>query len=207
MNLKNKIIFAVLSFSIVALIIGNYNSAVQPGFITAFAQENQTGTENEAEVEADIEQENKCKKDTECENENELNNDLSILNITQTGAVESGPTTLNVIKILQCEEPENPGIPVSCGTRGPEDFTITVTGNNPSPSEFPGSEEGTLVTLGAGDYEVNESFQLNLGEDLEFTVSGDCAINEQEQEIQGTIEEGQSQTCTLSNTLIFGDRR
>jgi len=197
MNLKNRLIFAVLSFGIVALITSTYNIAFLPSSIATHAQQ-----ENEAEVEADIEQENKCKKDTECENENEINNDLSILNITQTGTAESGPTTLNVIKILQCEESDNPGIPVSCETRGPEDFTITVTGNNPSPSEFPGSEEGTLVTLGAGDYEVNESFHLNLGEDLDFTVSGDCSINEQEKKIEGTIEEGQSQTCTLSNTLL-----
>ncbi|NOJ29901.1 MAG: hypothetical protein DA328_07025 [Nitrososphaeraceae archaeon] len=169
--------------------------------ITTYAQE------NEAEVEADIEQENECKKDTECKNENELNNQLSILNITQATTSEY-QATLNVTKIVQCQDAGEPNpTPVPCEGYGPEDFTITVTGNNPYPSQFPGSSEGTLVTLGAGDYEVNESVTLGLGTDLDVSVSGDCTINQQEEKLEETIEGRQSQICTITNLITFDGRR
>ena len=38
----------------------------------------------------------------------------------------------------------------------PNEFNIVVTGNNPKPSEFPGSSVPVVVTLGAGNYEVTE---------------------------------------------------
>jgi len=48
MNLKIRSIFAVLSFSILALIMTAYSNTIQPTYIATYAQE------NEAEVEADI---------------------------------------------------------------------------------------------------------------------------------------------------------
>jgi hypothetical protein len=42
------------------------------------------------------------------------------------------------------------------GTKKPSDFTITVTGNDPSPSSFSGSSSGTSVTLRPGNYKVTE---------------------------------------------------
>ncbi len=42
------------------------------------------------------------------------------------------------------------------GTKKPSDFTITVSGNNPSPKSFPGSSSGTPVTLRSGSYKVTE---------------------------------------------------
>ncbi len=42
------------------------------------------------------------------------------------------------------------------GTKKLSDFTITVTGNNPSPNSFSGSSSGTSVTLRAGNYKVTE---------------------------------------------------
>lgn len=199
MNLKNRSIFAVLSFSILALIMTAYSSTVQSVFITTFAQD-ETGNLNEAEVNADIkEQENKCKKDTECENENEINNKLNIVsNGTQSQGQE---TTLNVIKNLTCTRSGQTEIPCPEGV-GPEDFTITVEGNNPSPSQFPGSEQGTLVTLGAGGYSVSENRSGEL-EQYEWSASfsGDCIQND-DFAADGTIAEGQSQTCTIANELI-----
>jgi hypothetical protein len=35
-------------------------------------------------------------------------------------------------------------------TRNPQDFTVTVSGNNPSPASFPGSVSGTFVSVGGG---------------------------------------------------------
>jgi len=46
---------------------------------------------------------------------------------------------------------------VSGGTNNPSDFTIRVTGTNPSPNSFPGSSSGTSVTLNPGRYEVTAS--------------------------------------------------
>ena len=43
------------------------------------------------------------------------------------------------------------------GTATAADFTMTVTGNNPSPASFPGDETGTSVALDAGAYSVSES--------------------------------------------------
>ncbi len=189
-------VFGILFLSSILLANGMYSNSV-----SVLAQQ-----ENEAEVNADIkEQENKCKKDTECENENELNNQLSITNITQITTAESGPTTLNVIKILHCFEgntdTENQ---IECKTLGPDDFTITVTGNNPSPSQFPGSSQGTLVTLGAGEYNIDESVTLPInGPDLEASASGDCQVNQQAKKIEGTIAEGETQTCIITNNVIF----
>jgi hypothetical protein len=69
----------------------------------------------------------------------------------------------------------------------PEAFTITVTGNNPTPSTFQGSESGTLVTLGVGPYKVNETPL----EDFDVSFSADCT---------GTIAPGDQKTCTVTNT-------
>jgi hypothetical protein len=73
----------------------------------------------------------------------------------------------------------------------PSDFTITVTGQNPSPSSFQGAESpGTSVALDLGDYEVIESDSRG------YTLSydGDCS---------GTIAQGDIKYCTVINTWIF----
>ena len=46
---------------------------------------------------------------------------------------------------------------VSGGKFTPSDFTVTVSGNNPSPKSFSGSSSGTPVTLDAGKYKVTAS--------------------------------------------------
>jgi len=43
------------------------------------------------------------------------------------------------------------------GTKQPSDFTITVSGNNPSPATFPGSSSGVSVRLNSGTYEVTQN--------------------------------------------------
>ena len=43
------------------------------------------------------------------------------------------------------------------GSARPSDFTITVAGNNPTPSSFDGSSSGTTVTLEPGRYSVTEN--------------------------------------------------
>ncbi len=40
-------------------------------------------------------------------------------------------------------------------TRTPGDFSVLVTGSNPSPASFPGSVNGTTVSLSTGAYAVS----------------------------------------------------
>ncbi len=69
------------------------------------------------------------------------------------------------------------------------DFTITVTGNNPTPPTFAASVNGTLVTLGPGAFNVTETGLVVAG--FTVTLSADCT---------GTIVAGDQKTCTITNT-------
>jgi len=216
MNLKNKMIFAILSFAIATLMLSVSSNSLfkQQTLIPTSAQE------NEAEVEADIEQENKCKKDTDCENENEINNSLNIINKTETGIGQ-----LNVTKIVTCEFVFDSNgfthtilqgkpafskiqfVPVGdpCDDQRviqeiePQDFEFTVTGNNPNPSTFPGSDSGVIVTLGAGSYDVEESNNIPSilaawTVDIETTETGDCS---------SSIGAGESKSCIFTNDITL----
>jgi hypothetical protein len=85
----------------------------------------------------------------------------------------------------------------------PSDFTFIVTGNNPSPAQFPGDDiDGCVdVTIGPGAYTIEEGLP---GPMVFFTgVTGDC-IGEGPAiggiaRATGQIESGQTETCTLRN--------
>ena len=100
----------------------------------------------------------------------------------QTGGGGTTPTTgtLLVKKVEVCVLALCPVI---------SDFTITVTGNNPTPSTFPASVSGTLVTLGPGPVSVTETGLVVAG--FIVTLSADCT---------GTIVAGDQKTCTITNT-------
>ncbi len=68
-------------------------------------------------------------------------------------------------------------------------FTMNVFGNNVSNPSFPGDENGTTVTLNAGDYWVNEDFVFGYAK----TLSSDCS---------GEIYSGDQKTCTITNDDI-----
>jgi YVTN family beta-propeller protein len=74
------------------------------------------------------------------------------------------------------------------GEAEPSDFTITVDGNNPTPSSFDGSASGISVQLFEGRYEVTES-----GPDSNYTstLSKECS---------GNMREGESKRCIITNT-------
>ncbi len=72
------------------------------------------------------------------------------------------------------------------GTKKPSDFTITVSGNSPSPSTFSGSSSGTSVTLQAGKYTISES---SISE-YTTTYSSGCS---------GTASGGVPINCTITN--------
>jgi uncharacterized repeat protein (TIGR01451 family) len=72
------------------------------------------------------------------------------------------------------------------GNNTASDFTVFVDGTNVSDPEFPGSEQGTAVTLDAGSYVVSED------EPGGYAASylGDC---------QGSIGVGETKYCTIIN--------
>jgi hypothetical protein len=79
------------------------------------------------------------------------------------------------------------------GTKKPSDFTITVSGNSPSPSTFSGSSSGTSVSLKAGIYKVTASAISG----YTSTYSTGCS---------GTASGGVPINCTITNlyTPVLG---
>jgi prealbumin domain-containing protein len=73
------------------------------------------------------------------------------------------------------------------GTKKPSDFTIIVSGKNPSPSSFSGSSSGTSVTLSAGTYKV-----IVTERPAGYTTSYSSGCS-------GTASEGTPIKCTISN--------
>ena len=72
------------------------------------------------------------------------------------------------------------------GNKKPSDFTITVHGNNPSPSSFPGSPSGTAVKLQMGMYSVTQTGPSSYNS----TLSGDCS---------GGMMSVEIRNCTITN--------
>jgi hypothetical protein len=84
----------------------------------------------------------------------------------------------------------------------PSDFTFTVTGNNPSPSEFPGDDiDGCVdVTIGPGAYTIFEGAPPGVFGILTF---GDCSVGPAvNNTATGQIESGQTETCTFGNNAV-----
>jgi hypothetical protein len=75
------------------------------------------------------------------------------------------------------------------GNKKSSDFTITVHGNNPSPSSFPGSSAGTAVKLQMGMYSVTEAGPPGYN----TTLSGDCS---------GGMMSVETKNCTITNMLL-----
>jgi hypothetical protein len=73
------------------------------------------------------------------------------------------------------------------GVMLPSDWTITVTGTNPSPATFAGAPApGTAVTLDPGAYSVDDTGPVGYSR----TLSADCT---------GTIAAGETTTCTITS--------
>ncbi len=72
------------------------------------------------------------------------------------------------------------------GTKTAADFTMTVTGNNPSLASFAGNAVGTTISIDAGSYSVGEVADSG----YTATLSADCT---------GSLLPGESKTCTITN--------
>jgi hypothetical protein len=149
-----------------------------------------------------------------CDNDNTINNSNNADNDTNTPSEQRG--TLLVAKIVACKEDqrgrcdlikESQNFPTS------SDYEITVAGNNPSISSFPGSVAGTQVTLGVGHYAITEE-QANLDAlraEFNFLIytttdaTGDCNPQTDSSNnfvrATGTMTSGNSQECVITNTI------
>jgi hypothetical protein len=76
----------------------------------------------------------------------------------------------------------------------PSQFTIHVTGNNPTPANFLGSDTGIDVTLNPGAFNVTETRPTS---NFDTTTTSDCS---------GTIRAGQHLSCTIINNAKTQDR-
>ena len=142
-------------------------------------------------------------------------------NNEQTNPPDNEDSNLVVNKAVSCQRGDNSGQSaqacrlINSGDNGqplitPDDFTITITGNNPIPSQSDGSVIPVIVNLEVGGYQVSETADPSLaqtitnieqgsGTDLTQSVifSGDCDAMTGE----GTIAEGDLQICSLENVF------
>src|SRR5215203_96376 len=142
-------------------------------------------------------------------------------------------TTLAVTKTVTCTtaianlQPACDAIIAGTGAPSgqitPNDFNITVTGNNPNPSQFNGSSTAVVVTLDPGLYNVSDIGYPSISQAVGAviaelptitsvlgpnpTFSGDCTvILGNAQTARGTIAAGESQTCNIENAFTINGR-
>ncbi len=160
---------------------------------------------------------------------NDCGNDNSVTNNNNNNPPSTEPGTLTVAKEVECDS--NAGAPTDgdvCAYAqnsasfpelsfpDPSDYTITVAGNNPDPSDFQGSSTGTDVTIEPGAYTVTEELASTSALQAELsaasvitttTATGDCTPNfgptQNFLSATGTIASDDSQTCTLVNTVTI----
>jgi hypothetical protein len=79
----------------------------------------------------------------------------------------------------------------------PEDFTFTVTGNDPFPAQFAGSADCVDVTIGPGQYAVSEAAFFTPSATL---IQGNCVQDPNNaQRATGEIQSGETQECRFRN--------
>jgi hypothetical protein len=136
-------------------------------------------------------------------------------------------TTLAVTKTVTCAT-ANASLQPACDALiagiAPNQFNITVTGNNPNPSQFNGSTTAVVVTLDPGLYNVSDIGYPSVPADIFAVIaqfspaissiqtedpifSGDCTvILGNAQTARGTIAAGESQTCNIENAFTINGR-
>ena len=202
--------------------IGNKGAAADGGYVGSGYSSNNGGYDG-GEGYYDNGYDNKRDKGFDCIiNNNNIN--------FETISPEPSKASLKVIKNVTCTylEPGQLNPQLACGRLVEEitedQFLIEVTNDNPVPSQFNGSESGTIVTLGAGNYIVSETIDASVEEDIEdledeffdetninyeidgpiTTFTGDCIPVNADSEATGTIRAGESQTCEIENHFEIG---
>jgi hypothetical protein len=148
--------------------------------------------------------ENLCYRDNTCTQssvgQNTLGNDNSVTGFDdQSDNIQKAPPTTaipgNITTRIIAPTPTTTAtltvIKIVSGntTATPSNFTMHITGNNPTPANFAGSSAGIVVTLDPGPFAVTETAPS--GTFFTNTTAGDCA---------GTVTAGQHPSCTITNT-------
>ena len=112
---------------------------------------------------------------------------IAQLNVTKLVTCEEIGETNSLLSVQQETNGNNPTCTDFEGNITEDQFSIQVTDDNPVPALFNGSEAGTLVTLGPGNYNVTETPKASVAADIEtlggniggpnITFSGDCTSN------------------------------
>jgi hypothetical protein len=115
----------------------------------------------------------------------EMQHDIAYIKPIENKTSSPSLPPINLVqgKLIVTEKVVNEG----GGNKKPSDFTITVHGNNPSPSSFQGSSSGTAVKLQMGMYSVTETKPSGYNS----TLSGDCS---------GGMMSVETKNCTITNT-------
>jgi hypothetical protein len=167
-----------------------------------------------------------CPPDTDLEN-------VYVLNGTTAESCDLEPpvandSNLNVTKLVTCQQVDGSGLvpsiqQISLGCDDllalitEDQFNITVTDTNVSPSNFNGSEIGTLVTLDAGPFTVTEEPYDSVAEtvanfeDVQTEItgpspsfSGDCTqTGIGSFSATGEIAAGGQETCNIVNNFTI----
>ncbi|MDE2071630.1 MAG: hypothetical protein KGI70_02790 [Patescibacteria group bacterium] len=108
---------------------------------------------------------------------------VALAQSTTTGLLQVYVQVLNPQSGYVC-----PGCNIGMGynTYQPGNFSVAVAGQSPSLTSFPGSQQGTSITLGTGSYSVSLS---NIPPYLSPNYSTGCS---------GTISANQTQLCVIT---------
>jgi hypothetical protein len=119
--------------------------------------------------------------------------------------------TLTVIKTAECQLDQEICEQIQFQ---PSQFNLTIEGNNPSQTSFPGSSEGTDIQLGPGTYSVSEEgldpvtpeicsdLGYGGGKEASDIVENSFICTDFSPECQGDLSIGNPKTCTIDNILL-----
>jgi hypothetical protein len=112
-----------------------------------------------------------------------------------TNDVEIEPPEEESATLSVCKE-------VRTGGFSPDEFTFTVTGNDPSPAQFQGDNaDGCVdVTIGPGEYAVSEVGPVP---NIARSIEGEC-VQDPNNALGaiGEIQAGETQECRFINVLV-----
>lgn len=124
--------------------------------------------------------------------------------------------TLDVIYLVDCKSTGGqPSDGAVCGAAfdiaPPSAFPVTIDANDPNPSSFPGSSDGTRVILNPGQYmldsdidQAQDDLEQGLNtQDVSFEIgaTGGSCHNGESGDAVGTIGAGQHLTCVVQITI------
>jgi hypothetical protein len=206
--------------------IGNKGAANEEGYSSGYSSNDGSGYGGEGYYDGG--QNYKKDKGFNCI----INNNNTNTNFGGGGnqTIPPGPTTtnLNVTKLVTCQQVDGSSLVPSIQQLSAncddllaliteDQFNITVTDTNVSPSNFNGSEIGTLVTLDAGPFTVTEEPDDSVAadvatlEDIQTNITGpipsflgDCTqTGIGSFSATGDIAAGGQETCNIVNNFVM----